>query len=165
MLFIKIRCAMYNHFKTNAKLFCEKYAPLLWIYAMRHKVFIKYIIAGGTAAVINLSCLYLFTEYANLLYVYSSMISYSIGVLLAFMLQKFWTFRDGDLSRLRRQFTLYAIVAVVNFFLNPIILAFLVELVGWWYMVSQTITLFILAVISFVINKTVTFRKSNDQAE
>lgn len=154
---------MYTSSKKIIYTILYSFSPRIAELFMTHKIVVKYIISGGLAAVLNLALLYTLTEYMGILYLYSSVIAYVVGTMFAFTLQKFWTFRDRHLESLRRQFMSYGIIAGMNFFLNPAILAFFVEVLQVWYMISQLIAMAFLAIISFTLNKTITFRNREQE--
>ena len=150
---------MYNTIKNNSADYLKDNAPVLLRYIKKHKIGIKYLLSGLLAAIIQLGLLYLLTDVVGLLYIASSMTAFVVGVVLAFVMQKFWTFRDKEFGVIFRQFGLYGGVAAVNFFLNPILLAFLVEVFDIWYLLAQVFVSIILAVVSFSVHTTITFRR------
>ena len=51
---------------------------------------VRYLISGGTAAAINLSLLFLLTEFVGMWYLASSVLSFIAGFTASFLFQKFW---------------------------------------------------------------------------
>lgn len=143
-------------FKTD-KYLSEK-LPSLHNGLHRHKVGIKYVFSGGTAAVVDFVLLYSLTDLIGFWYLYSAIMAYVASFFTAFFLQKFWTFRDSNLGRMKKQLTIYASIAVASLALNSIMMYFLVSILFVWYLAAQFISSGILAIGSFLINKAITFR-------
>lgn len=112
---------------------------------------VRYVISGGTAAVIDLSFLYLFVEYLKIWYLLSAVIAFLIAFTISFTLQKFWTFKDKSVERMHTQATLYLIVSLINLGLNTFFIYLFVEYAHFHYFFSQFITGALLAVSSFFV--------------
>jgi putative flippase GtrA len=118
----------------------------------------RYLISGGLAAITHIAFLYFFTEFFKLWYVFSSSIAFMIAFAVSFSLQKFWTFVDKDISRLKTQFVSYLIIAVINFCLNAVLIYALVDKIGLFYLVAQIIVGLAIAISSFVIYRFIIFK-------
>jgi glycosyltransferase involved in cell wall biosynthesis/putative flippase GtrA len=129
--------------------------------AEKHKIGIKYVIAGGTSAVVDLGLLYIFTEIIGLWYLFSAAIAFIFGLLASFTLHKFWTFREHSLRRMKKQFIFFSALSVLNVCLNIILLYLAVDVLHIWYMAAQFVIMGMLALLNFALNKTVTFRHEN----
>jgi len=119
----------------------------------RYKVVLKFLIAGGTATLIQLGALYLFTDVFGLWYVGSAILAFVVAVLISFSSHKWWTFRDFHWGALNKQFALYLILQIANLSANVLLIYLLVEIFGLWYLLSQAIISLVLAIISFLIYK------------
>jgi len=117
----------------------------------RHQKIVKYIISGGTAAVVNFSLLYIFADILGFWYLSSSMVAFILSIGVSFSLQKLWTFQDARTDGLSKQATLFFFIQIVNLGLNTLIVYTLVEFAGLWHMVAQIIAGATLAVSSFII--------------
>ena len=137
----------------------EQIAPRLGAFGRRYKIVIKYGISGSTAVAVNLSVLYAFTDLFGMWYVASSAIAFCVSLAAGFFLQKFWTFRDRDMRRIKRQLFLYTAVGVLNLALGPVLLYAVVETFGMWYLLGQLLVLAALSVESYLINRFITFKK------
>jgi putative flippase GtrA len=126
-----------------------------------HIQFLKYLCAGTVAVGVNLSVLYVLTEYAHIYYLYSAVCSFLISFCVSFVLQKYWTFRDTTRERVHSQALLYLSVQVTNLALNTTLLYALVTYLHIWYMLSQAIVSLVLATGIFFINKFIIFKKTS----
>lgn len=99
--------------------------------------FAKYVISGLTATAVNLSFLYILTEFFSIWYVISAGLSYASAFMVSFILQKFWTFRNGTLTNIHSQFGLYIMLGIFNIILNSYLIYVIVEFVGVHYIIAQ----------------------------
>ena len=122
-------------------------------------IIVRYIIAGGTAASVNLLALYFFTEYIGFHYLASAAIAFVIALVVSFILQKFWTFQDNLTLDIHKQASIYAAVSITNFFLNLVLMYFFVEKLHIWYLLAQVIISGGIAFSSFLIYRHFIFAK------
>ena len=123
----------------------------------KYKVYIKYVISGGTAAGIDLIILYILTDIFNIWYLLSACLAFVVAYFVSFYLQKFWTFRDNSRERIVKQMSLYLIVGVSNLGINAGGMYILVDKLGIMYILAQVIMGGIIAIGSFLIYKFVIF--------
>jgi dolichol-phosphate mannosyltransferase len=124
-----------------------------------HARVIKFIIVGGTAALVNVLALYILTDWFGVWYIASEVAAFIIALCYNFALQKLWTFASasstgsGQASSARasagRQFPLFIFVNVCNLVLNAGILYGLVELGGLYYLAAQLLASLIIAFESY----------------
>jgi len=127
---------------------------------IKHKRPIKYLIAGGTAAVVDLSLLYFFTSFLGIWYLFSACLAFAGAFFVSFFLQKFWTFRDNDKERMYKQMTVYLFVALTNLIINAVFMFILVDGFKIWYMFAQLMASGLIAVESYLVYKTFIFNGS-----
>lgn len=125
------------------------------------KQIVRYIISGGSAAVVNLSLLYVLTEFFYIWYLVSATLAFISAFGVSFTLQKFWTFKDHKTDDIHKQLSFYLVVILVNLALNALFVYLLVEYTGIWYMFAQIISGLIIAIESFFVYKLVIFRRSH----
>ncbi len=120
---------------------------------------VKFIVSGGTAALVELILLYLFTEFLGIWYIYSLVLAFLVAFSMSFTLQKFWTFKDARKEIVPQQAILHLAVTVAGLLFNMVGLYMLVELFGFWYMLAQVLVGGTIAFLSFLIYKFVIFKK------
>lgn len=118
---------------------------------------VKYLIAGTVGAGSNVFSFYVFTHYVGFWYITSAVLSALVGYVIAFFLQKYWTFADYNHDKFTKQAAAYFLVTCFNMLGGIVILTFLVEVALFGHVVSQTIAVCIMSITSFVINRHVTF--------
>lgn len=127
----------------------------------KYKVYIKYFIAGVTAATTNLVLLFVLTEFFNIWYLISASLAFIVAFSVSFYLQKFWTFRDKSKDKDHKQKAGYFIVAIVNLGINAVGIYALVEWLDIHYLLAQIITGVLIAVYSYAIYRFVIFKKNS----
>lgn len=143
----------------NLKTFFRSFLPGFYEKIEKYKVLIKYIISGGTAAVVDLTALYFFTSFCGIWYLASSSLAFLLAYFVSFSLQKFWTFRDNGREKIRKQMYLYFVVGVGNLLLNAAGMYLLVDELGVMYLLAQVMVGATLGFSSFVIYRFVIFEK------
>ncbi len=128
--------------------------------AKKFQIYIKYVIAGGTAAIVNIAFLYLFTDIIGIYYLISTTIAFIIAYFVSFYLQKFWTFRDNSKDQLARQMSVYFIVGLANLAVNDAGMYILVDWVKLYHILAQIIMGALIAISSFLIYKYMIFKES-----
>ncbi len=122
---------------------------------------VRYLIAGGFGALINMVSMYVFTSIFFVWYIASAIFAFLISLVVTFFLQKLWTFSHtrSDAVHAWRQAGLYTFSSVSFLVLNILILYNLVEFLKIGYLFAQFLSLGAVACGSFLFNKVITFRK------
>lgn len=109
----------------------------------------RFIISGGTAAVVNLALLYTFTDIFGIWYLLSSAVSFMFAFFVSFVLQKYWAFQNDVREKIGRQLPMHLSVALANMVLNLGFLYFFVEVGGIHYILAAIISNIIIAFESY----------------
>ena len=120
---------------------------------------LKYIIAGGTAACVDIGTLYLAHGVFGLSLLPAVSVAFFFGFCASFMLQKFWAFEETSVDRIHAQAILYLIVSGINFFINLALMYVLVEMVHLWYLLAKIIVSGGIACVSFFVYRTFIFKQ------
>lgn len=137
-----------------------------------HRPFIAFLVRYGAAglagALTQTLILILWVSVLGLKehYLTGVVLGYSVAVVLSFALQKYWTFRDRAHHRAPQQLFLYTLFSLLNLGLTTILLHSIkqffegagVDYFSGWYVVAQIAVIGIIALMSFVSNRYVTFR-------
>ena len=111
----------------------------------------RYVISGGSAAVLNIGTLFVLTHFFGVWYLASSVVAFLVGFVVSFVLQRTWTFDHRTTEGLARHTLLYFIVTVSNTLLNTMVVFGLVEYMRVWYVAAQIIAGAFIALTSFFI--------------
>ena len=125
----------------------------------KYKTYIKFGISGFTATAVDLLFLYLFHGVLAIHLLVASSMAFIIAFLVSFYLQKFWTFRNDDTTKMPQQLSIYFFVGTTNLLLNALIIHTAVRKFGVFYLIAQVLSTMILSAWSFMMNKFVIFKK------
>ncbi|MFA6270462.1 MAG: glycosyltransferase [Candidatus Paceibacterota bacterium] len=120
---------------------------------------LRYFICGVTSAGINILSLYIFTDTFGIWYLYSSIISFFISLIISFVLQKFVVFKDTETNEMRYQFSKFFIAAILGVITNTLLISLCVEILGIWYILAQLIAGFFVMIQNFVFYKFFIFNR------
>jgi putative flippase GtrA len=118
---------------------------------------VRYILSGGTGAVVNIGTVFLLTHYLGLWYLASSICAFLFSLFVSFYLQRTWTFKQTMPHTMTRQIMLYLAVSLFNLALNTGIVYVCVEYLGLWYVFAQIFAGAIVAITSFFFYKNIIF--------
>jgi putative flippase GtrA len=124
---------------------------------------IRYLISGGTAAAVTLSVSFICTSLLKIHYLTSSVIAFSLGLCVSFVLQKFWTFTHHSLHRVKEEAGMYLLVGLFNLCINALLMFFFVEKMHLWYLLGQFLAAGLIAIESYYIYKIVVFKQHLNQ--
>ena len=120
------------------------------------KQFAKYIITGVLSAGIELSLLYVITEFAGFWYIISNTIAYIGGFCVSFLLNKYWSFNSRE--NFGRQLIMYGILFLINLALSNTLLYLATSIIGIQYMISKVFVMGIIVLWNFIIYKKIIYR-------
>lgn len=123
-----------------------------WIY--QHPVF-RYLISGGTGALVIFSLLSLLVEVFATPPLVATTISFVIGSLVNYTLQYYWTFQAAGPHKV--MLTRYSIVTLITMSLNTALFWAFTEKLGIHYLIAQGLSIGLIIVVNFIINKHYTF--------
>ncbi len=126
----------------------------------RIKFLLRYGISGVMGGVTQLVAVYVAVEIFHVWYMDGVVIGFIFALTVSFVLQKFWTFREPSKERAKGQFAWYSLVALGVLWGNIFFMHLFVERFGIWYLWAQALTIFIVALGSFLLNNFITFRHS-----
>ncbi|MSU74471.1 GtrA family protein [Candidatus Kaiserbacteria bacterium] len=139
-------------------------------YRARLEFFIRYGVVGVLGGLLQIGVLFVWVSVLEFKehYLWGVVIGFSLAVVVTFILQKYWTFRDHTHHMAPQQLVLYSTFSVINLGLNALLLHLsksILEDLGLdffhvWYLVAQIVVISIVAVLSFLSNRYVTFRST-----
>lgn len=125
----------------------------------RYQRIIKYLIAGGTATLVDLILLFLLTSIIGFHYLFSATLAFIVAFIVSFTFSKFWTFADKSEGNWGSQATIYLIITSTNLGLNTLLMYLLVDFMHLHYMSAQIITSALLACESYFAYQIFVFKK------
>jgi len=132
------------------------------IYKLYNKLiiieFFRYFLVGVIATIIDWGIFYILALGINLYYQFSLFISFALGSITNYSLNKIFTFRCKS-KRIIRQFFVFSNLALISLLLSAAIMFIFVDLVSLHKMISRITTSFIMLVATYLMNKYLTFNK------
>lgn len=112
---------------------------------------IRYAVGGGSAALIDLFFLWLFTHFFGIFYLISQICSFIISLTFGYYFQKYLTFRDFS-QRHWKQASIFLLFQLIWLGINLIILKISVEYFGIYYLIGSIIAKGIVFIWNFIMN-------------
>jgi putative flippase GtrA len=98
----------------------------------------RYLMAGGTAFVVDFFTLVILTEFAGIPYLVSAAIAFSLGLFVIYFLTIAWVFRAGQSPG--REIFIFMFTGVTGLLLNELILYICVDFLAIHYSISKLIS-------------------------
>jgi putative flippase GtrA len=124
--------------------------------------FFKYLGVGIIGTVADWIVFYALIGLADVFYLYAVILSYFVGMIINFFLNKYYTF-NNTYKKLHFQFFSFAVVAAIGLALNEALLYAMVHYVfasssDFFVMVARIAATFVVFVWNFIANKQTTFK-------
>lgn len=110
---------------------------------------VRYLISGGTGAVVHIGTVFVLTHLFSVWYRYATIIGFLCAVGISFTMQKFFTFSDMQKNTVGMQSSLFFIIGTINFFANSFLMYLFVEHAGLIPVFAQVVTALTIALWSF----------------
>lgn len=133
------------------------------IQKMINHVAVRFVIVGGTVAVLQLLMLFVLHSLVGVSSLFASIIAFVLSVFINFGFQKFWSFNDPSRDKMALQFGFFFTNALGNLMVNVILMAIWLGLLRLNVYVAQAITLILIAFFNFFIYKIIFNYKKNHQ--
>jgi putative flippase GtrA len=115
--------------------------------------FVRFLLAGSLGVIVYYVFLYGLTEFFLVPYLISSVIGSILNNVVNFITQKFWTFEDKDIRKTPQQAVWYSCKVIIILAINSALLWLLVEKLGFYYLIAQTLIIPLITILSFIISK------------
>ena len=103
---------------------------------VRHQIF-RYSVGGNAATLSDFATLTLMTELLNIHYMFSSAVSYIVGVIISYFLNRCWVFHNRKYDKKRKELAIFFFISLIGFFLTNSILFALTEYLNIYYVNSK----------------------------
>lgn len=121
--------------------------------------FIRFAVAGGLSALINIALLYVLVQWLDMWYLAASVVSFIISVGIHFIVQKVWVFAHHEHGTVSVQFITFVSLALINLAINAPLMYICVSVAGINYLVSQVVVRIVLACLNYVAYERLIFKK------
>jgi len=119
--------------------------------------FLRYAVASGISLAADFGLLYVGTEFLGLHYLLSAIVSYSIGMVVNYLLSVLWAFPRSRLKSRVLEFLIFVVIGVAGMGLNELLLWLFTTILRFHYLVSRSITAVVGYFWKFLLRKIVLF--------
>lgn len=118
---------------------------------------VRYGIAGSLAFSVDVSILYLMTEYFFLNYLISAAIGFTAGMSVSYLLDAYWVFNAHTLKNRNMEFLIFFLLNIVGLGINVVVIWLVTEYGQTYYMLSKIVASFFVYCWNFFSRKYVLF--------
>jgi len=111
--------------------------------------FIRYGFVAVVAFAVDFGFLYIFTSYFHFYYLLSAVLSFSLSVLVNYLLSVLWVFTARDARKRSIEVTLFLLICLIALLLNIFLIWFFTSVLLVYYLVSKIIAVIIVFFWSF----------------
>ncbi len=124
---------------------------------IRINSFLKYLLVGGSSALLELILFYIFLEKLDLKIIVANTIAYTTLFFFNYILQRNWAFSSK--MRIKKQIIAYGVLFFFNLNVSNAMILFLIKRFQIHSLFSKTITMFLYVPLNFFIYRKVIFKR------
>lgn len=121
----------------------------------------RYFTSGGIAFVIDFCLLYTLTEVFNVHYLLSSVISFTVGLIITYIFSIIWIFNKRRVNSRQIEFLIFATIGGIGLLLTSFFIWLFTDLLGFHYLVSKIFTTIIVFMWNFIAKRLILFSKKS----
>lgn len=122
----------------------------------------RYLFSGGIAFIADFGLLYLLTDIFHLHYLLSTIISFSVGLVITYLFSISWVFNERRVKNRTYEFLIFAVIGGIGLLLTTLFMWFFTDYAHLHYLLSKIITTIIVFVWNFIAKKYILFSKSKE---
>lgn len=123
---------------------------------------VRYVVAGGTSATVDLSLLYLLNDVLHLHYLPAAILAFCGAFGVSFVLHKFWTFKNASRHKMHHQVGLYLLTSLFGLLLNTLLMYIFVSHLHFHVLIAQVIVGLLVACCTFFLSRNIVFKHRAD---
>ena len=123
----------------------------------KHNTFMKYAIIGCSGAFLDFIIFTILIKYVCLNYLIANIISIGVGITNNFFLNSFFNFKITD--NMLTRFISFFSIGMLGLFISEGLLYMFIEKLGLNNILSKLVSIFIITMIQYTLNKLITFKK------
>ncbi len=125
----------------------------------------RYLISSGVAFLVDVSLLFVLTEFGGLHYLVSNLIASFVAMVVNYLLSAFWVFPQRRLSNRAAEFGIFIGTGIAGVGLNELLLWLFTDLAGIHYMISKMLAAVVGYTTKFFVRRQLLFRGVDEKNE
>ena len=118
----------------------------------------RYTCVGGIAFLVDISTLFVLTEFFGIYYLISAAIAFLLGLITNYSASVLWVFKRHTLRSRFLEFVTFSLIGLLGLALNEFFLWFFTEKIAIHYLLSKIISAFLVYLFNFTSRKIMLFR-------
>jgi putative flippase GtrA len=119
--------------------------------------FIRSLVVSIVALIVDFGSMVAFKELLGINYLLAATLSFTLGVIVNYVLSIWWVFADRKLSSRRAEFTIFVIICAIGLILNLGIIAGTVQLLNVDYRIAKIISTIVVFFWNFLARKKILY--------
>ena len=128
----------------------------------KYRELIKYCIIGCSGALLDFVVYTIFIKAFGMNYLLANALSVTAGITNNFFLNAYLNFKVTD--KLFNRFISFYLVGMLGLLISEVLLYLFVDIMKINSLIAKIITIFIITIVQFVLNKTITFNRKKEEA-
>lgn len=120
----------------------------------------RYLFAGAAGFATDFGILYILTSRFHIYYLISATISFSVGVLVTYLISIYWVFQQKSHHKRVIEFILFIVIGVIGLILTLTLLWFFTEKLHIYYLISKILATTLVYFWNFFARKWLLFKPS-----
>ena len=120
----------------------------------------RYVFVGGTAVLVDLFFLYVFSDIFGIYYLISAVFSFIISVLVNYAMSTRWVFNQNNIENRVGEFNLFLLISTIGLVFTEILLYFFTDICGIHYLISKIISAVIVLFWNFLARRVMFYGKN-----
>ena len=113
---------------------------------------LKFGVVGVIATIIDFAVLYLLTDFIHINYLISSIISFTVSVIVNYILSIKWVFEVNH-KQTKKDFIIFVVLSVIGLGINSLIMYLMVDKLHIYYMLTKVFATAVVMVYNFITRK------------
>ncbi len=127
----------------------------------KYRELIKYCIIGCSGALLDFIVYTILIKAFGMNYLLANALSVTAGITNNFFLNAYLNFKVTD--NMFKRFISFYLVGMLGLLISEILLYLLVDIMIMNSIIAKIITIFVITIVQFILNKTITFKKKKEE--
>lgn len=117
------------------------------------KQIMRFGVVGVISFLVDYGILYVLTEKANIYYLLSAGISFTVSVVINYLLSMSWVFKSNNKRGKKEEFIIFIVLSLGGLLLNQVMMYVFVDYMNVYYLLAKIVATAIVMIYNFVSRK------------